>query len=84
MLGNVVYSEWLMLLLLLLLSRFSRVQLCATPKTGAHCLWDSPVVQLKTRGSITMEERTDIRGGQHACHLNTFEAQRTTQFMFVE
>ena len=32
-------------LLLLLLSRFSRVQLCATPETAAHQappLWDSP------------------------------------------
>ena len=29
-------------LLLLLLSRFSHVQLCATPQMGAHCLWDSP------------------------------------------
>ena len=35
----------LSLLLLLLLSRFSRVRLCATPKTAAHqapCPWDSP------------------------------------------
>ena len=33
------------LLLLLLLSRFSRVRLCATPKTAAHQAprpWDSP------------------------------------------
>ena len=30
------------LLLLLLLSRFSRVRLCATPQAGAHTLWDSP------------------------------------------
>ena len=30
------------MLLLLLLSRFSHVRLCATPETGAHCLWDSP------------------------------------------
>ena len=33
------------LLLLLLLSRFSRVQLCVTPKTAAHqapCPWDAP------------------------------------------
>ena len=32
-------------MLLLLLSRFSRVQLCATPETAAHRLprpWDSP------------------------------------------
>ena len=32
-------------MLLLLLSRFSRVQLCATPETAAHqapCPWDSP------------------------------------------
>ena len=32
-------------LLLLLLSRFSRVRLCATPETAAHqarCPWDSP------------------------------------------
>ena len=28
--------------MLLLLSRFSRVRLCATPYTRAHCLWDSP------------------------------------------
>ena len=26
----------------MLLSRFSHVRLCATPETGAHCLWDSP------------------------------------------
>ena len=34
-----------MLLLLLLLSRFSRVRLCATPQTAAHQAsrpWDSP------------------------------------------
>ena len=35
-----------LLLLLLLLSRFSRVRLCATPETAAHqappCPWDSP------------------------------------------
>ena len=33
-----------MLLLLLLLRRFSRVRLCATPQTAAHqaCPWDSP------------------------------------------
>ena len=33
------------MLLLLLLNRFSRVQLCATPYTAAHqapCPWDSP------------------------------------------
>ena len=33
------------MLLLLLLSRFSHVQLCATPETAAHqapCPWDSP------------------------------------------
>ena len=29
-------------LLLLLLSCVSGVRLCATPETGAHCLWDSP------------------------------------------
>ena len=32
-------------MLLLLLSRFSRVRLCATPETAAHqapCPWDSP------------------------------------------
>ena len=29
-------------LLLLLLSHFSRVRLCATPWTAAHCPWDSP------------------------------------------
>ena len=28
--------------MLLLLSHFSRVRLCATPQTGAHCPWDSP------------------------------------------
>ena len=36
---------WEFILLLLLLSRFSRVQLCATPKTAATrlpCPWDSP------------------------------------------
>ena len=33
---------YISLLLLLLLSRFSRVRLCVTPQTGAHCLWDSP------------------------------------------
>ena len=35
----------MLLLLLLLLSHFSRVQLCATPQTAAHqvlCPWDSP------------------------------------------
>jgi len=35
-------EQWL---LLLLLSRFSRVRLCATPETAAHqapCPWDSP------------------------------------------
>ena len=32
----------LLLLLLLLLSRFSRVQLCATPEMAAHHPWDSP------------------------------------------
>ena len=35
----------MLLLLLLLLSRFSRVRLCATPKTAAHQApgpWDSP------------------------------------------
>ena len=34
-----------LMLLLLLLSRFSRAQLCATPQTAAHrllCPWDSP------------------------------------------
>ena len=33
--ANNPFQEWL-LLLLLLLSRFSRVQLCATPETAAH------------------------------------------------
>ena len=39
--GNAEELEWL---LLLLLSRFSRVQLCATLETAAHCShpWDSP------------------------------------------
>ena len=35
----------LLLLLLMMLSRFSRVRLCATPETAAHqapCPWDSP------------------------------------------
>ena len=27
---------------LLMLSHFSRVRLCATPQSGAHCPWDSP------------------------------------------
>ena len=38
------YNSWL-LLLLLLLSRFSRVRLCVTPERAAHqalCPWDSP------------------------------------------
>ena len=29
-------TEWMLLLLLLLLSHFSRVRLCATPDTAAH------------------------------------------------
>ena len=36
------YNSWL---LLLLLSRFSRVRLCVTPERAAHqapCPWDSP------------------------------------------
>ena len=33
---NVITSFPLLLLLLLLLSRFSHVQLCATPETAAH------------------------------------------------
>ena len=39
------FSYTFMLLLLLLLSRLSRVRLCATPETAAHqasCPWDSP------------------------------------------
>ena len=44
--GMLVLSvEYKGLLLLLLLGRFSRVRLCATPETAAHqasCPWDSP------------------------------------------
>ena len=44
--GRLVLSvEYKGLLLLLLLGRFSRVRLCATPETAAHqasCPWDSP------------------------------------------
>ena len=36
MLVAVLWTEGLLLLLLLLLSRFSRVRLCATPQTAAH------------------------------------------------
>ena len=42
--GETHFSN-LLVLLLLLLSRFSRVQLCATPQTAAHQAshpWDSP------------------------------------------
>ena len=35
-------EKWRMLLLLLLLSRFSRVRLCATPQTAAHQAPPSP------------------------------------------
>ena len=43
--GAIAFSIWSKLLLLLLLSRFSRVQLCATPQTAAHQAprpWFSP------------------------------------------
>ena len=44
--GNIFKGTWVvLLLLLLLLSRFSRVRLCATPQMAAirlPCPWDSP------------------------------------------
>ena len=51
-------------LLLLLLHRFSRVQLCATPYTAAHqasCPWDSPgknTSKVKSPGSFPFSTLT--------------------------
>ena len=36
MISNLIFGDWFHSLLLLLLSRFSRVRLCATPWTAAY------------------------------------------------
>ena len=56
---------------LLLPSRFSRVQLCATPWTAAHHPWDSP--GKNTGVGCHFLQINEIKALPHTIHKNKFK-----------